>query len=83
MDWLNCIKTKFTKKVNMDRNLINALTNSSSKRLKTQFLLELNEDTATSKISLTYDSLRELLEAVAISKGYKIYNHECYYSFLK
>mgnify|MGYP001613107702 CR=1 FL=1 len=24
-----------------------------------------------------------MLEAIAISKGYKIYNHECYTSFLK
>ncbi|MFQ5531914.1 MAG: hypothetical protein ACE5ES_04825, partial [Candidatus Nanoarchaeia archaeon] len=35
------------------------------------------------KISLLYDSLRELLECLALSKGYKIYNHECYTSFLK
>ena len=36
-----------------------------------------------SKISLAYDSLRELLEALALKHGYKIYNHECYTSFLK
>jgi hypothetical protein len=39
--------------------------------------------TAVSKISLAYDSLRELLEALSISSGYKIYNHDCYTSFLK
>ena len=46
-------------------------------------LLDLNDETASSKITLAYDSLRELLEALAVIKGYKIYNHECYCSFLK
>jgi len=46
-------------------------------------MLTLTDDTAASKISLAYDALRELLEAWAVIKGYKIYNHECYSSFLK
>ena len=46
-------------------------------------MLELNKKTAISKISLAYDSLRELLEALSLKKGYKIYNHECYTTFLK
>jgi len=29
------------------------------------------------------ESLRELLEALAIKNGFKIYNHECYCAFLK
>ena len=32
---------------------------------------------------MAYDSPRELWEALALQKGYKIYNHECYTSFLK
>lgn len=43
----------------------------------------MSEITSSSKISLLYDSLRELLEALAIKNGYKIYNHECYTYFLK
>lgn len=34
------------------------------------------------KITLLYDALREYLECVALEKGYKIYNHECYYAFI-
>ncbi len=34
-------------------------------------------------MTLLYDALRELLEAVALENGYKIYNHECYTAFLK
>src|SRR3989338_3792090 len=43
----------------------------------------MDDITAISKISLAYDSLRELLEALALERGYKIYNHECYTAFLK
>lgn len=45
--------------------------------------LVLNAVTAGSKISLAYDALRELLEMLALQQGYKIYNHECYTTFLK
>ena len=31
---------------------------------------------------MLYDSLRERLEGLALLHGYKIYNHECYASFL-
>ncbi len=30
-----------------------------------------------------YDVLRELLEALALQNGFKIYNHECYTCFLR
>lgn len=83
MDWTECRKNKLVKEVKPDKNLTASLVSSSSKKLYSESLLELNKDTASSKISLAYDALRELLEAVAISKGYKIYNHECYCSFLK
>ncbi len=38
--------------------------------------------TASSKLSLAYDSLREVLEALALKKDYKIYNHDCFSAFL-
>jgi len=71
------------KEVKLDKNLSNSLIKGSQKKLKTEGMIVLNKDTSTSKISLAYDALRELLEALAISNGYKIYNHECYCSFLK
>lgn len=83
MDMIECKKKRLTKEVKIDKNLINSLIKSSLKRLKTQELLPLNNTTSSSKISLTYEALRELLEALGISKGYKIYNHECYCAFLK
>ena len=83
MDWLSCKKTKMVKEVKIDKNLINSLINSASKKLITADSIKLNENTASSKVSLTYDALRELLEAIAIEEGFKIYNHECYCAFLK
>lgn len=83
MDWEECNKKDLVKEVKADKNLANSLIKSSEKKLKTQSLLDLNETTATSKISLSYEALRELLEALAISNGFKIYNHECYCAFLK
>lgn len=84
MDWTACKKNKnLVKEVKADKNLMASLVKSSGKKLYSESLLELDNDTASSKISLAYEALRELLEAVALSKGYKIYNHECYCSFLK
>lgn len=60
-----------------------SLIKSSNNKLQSSEQLTLTETTAASKLSLTYDSLRELLESIALKNGYKIYNHECYTAFLK
>lgn len=83
MDWKTCCKKYLVKDIKVDKNLISSLISSSSKKDHSQSLLQLNDQTASSKISLAYEALRELLEALAINKGYKIYNHECYCAFLK
>lgn len=83
MDWEECCSRNIVKGVNPDEGLIKSLIKSSKNRLDSESMLRMNEITAASKISLAYDSLRELLEALAIKNGYKIYNHECYTAFLK
>ena len=84
MDWIACRKNKnLVKEVSLDRNLINSLLKSSSNKEYSQRMLIMDSNTASSKVSLAYDALRELLEATALIKGYKIYNHECYTCFLK
>ncbi len=60
-----------------------SLIKSSENKLKSEEKLVMSAVTASSKISLVYDSLRELLEALALKEGYKIYNHECYTAFIK
>src|SRR3989344_3440383 len=67
----------------LEKELMASLIKTSQNKFDSERKLELSEVTSSSKISLLYDSLRELLEALAIKNGYKIYNHECYTYFLK
>ena len=83
MDWKECCQKRIVKDVTRDTQMILSLAKTSSNKAISESQLPLNETTASSKLSLAYDSLRELLEALALHKGYKIYNHECYTSFLK
>jgi hypothetical protein len=83
MDFNECLKKRIAKEVNEDKELIASLIKTSQNKSDSEKKLELSEVTSNSKISLLYDSLRELLEALAIKNGYKIYNHECYTHFLK
>ena len=83
MDFNECLKKRIAKEVNEDKELIASLIKTSQNKFDSEKKLELSEVTSSSKISLLYDSLRELLEALAIKNGYKIYNHECYTYFLK
>jgi hypothetical protein len=83
MDWEECKDKKIVKSIGIDISLVESLVKSSEKKMQSQELLPLNSTTASSKLSLAYDSLREFLEAIAIHHGFKVYNHECYCAFLK
>lgn len=83
MDWKECCSARIVKEVSVDPELISALRKSSTNKQASQEQLPLTSITAAAKLSLAYDSLRELLEALALYQGYKIYNHECYTAFLK
>lgn len=83
MDWKSCIQRNVVKEVKEDNNLKEGLIKESQKKKETDKIIPLNDITASTKISIIYDVLRETLEAVAIVKGYKVYNHECYVYFLK
>ena len=82
-DWKDCLEAFTAKKVKPDDSMIKSLIKTSKNKLDSEGQLVMNNVTAASKISLAYDSLRELLEALSVKKGYKIYNHECYTAFLK
>lgn len=83
MDWKECCNKKIVKNVGLDLDMVKSLIKSSENKLKSEEKLAMSEITAGSKISLAYDSLREVLEALSLKEGYKIYNHECYTAFLK
>ncbi|MBI5392688.1 hypothetical protein HZA96_02355 [Candidatus Woesearchaeota archaeon] len=81
MDWKECINKRIVKDVKEDKNLI--LSTREIAEMKIQSAEALADKYYIGKITLLYDALRESLEALALEKGYKIYNHECYTSFLK
>lgn len=75
MDWEECNERGLVKGVSIDNDLVESLKTSSKKRLSSAHMLAINSTTASSVVSLCYESLRELLEALAIKNGFKIYNH--------
>lgn len=83
MNWEECKIKRLVKETRTDFQLINSLLNQSKKKLITDNFSPLNEDTISTKFCNNYDSLREVLEAVALSRGFKIYNHECFTGFLR
>ena len=83
MNWNTCIRQREAKSVKPDLEMAASLEKTSANKMFSSQLLELKEETVASKISLEYDSVRELLEAIALRKGFKIYNHVCYTGFLK
>lgn len=83
MNWEKCINLKLVRETEVDEELIESLLVSSGNRILTNSRFELDEVSASTKISSIYESLREVLEALALKKGYKIYNHECFSGFLK
>jgi uncharacterized protein (UPF0332 family) len=83
MDWKTCTNTKQAKPINPDHELANALEKTSINKSLASHELKLRTETAAAKISLSYDAVRELLEAIALRKGFKIYNHICYTALLK
>ena len=83
MDWRECIHKKIVKEVGKDENLIASLIRTAENKIEIQNTINMNEKSASVKVTLMYDAVRELLEALAIRNEFKIYNHECYCAFLK
>ncbi len=81
MDLDECIKKKLVKDVSVDINRIKSIREIANIKIESASILP--KEHYISKITLYYDALREFLECIALEKGYKIYNHECYTAFLK
>ncbi len=81
MDLYDCKKKGFVKEIKKDTNKKKSFLKIAFQKEKSALLLP--EEYGESKITLMYDALRILLEAIAIEKGFKIYNHECYTSFIR
>ncbi len=77
------MKTGKVIKGTKDLQKSNALIKMSDQCFKTVEKIEVNEVSASIVLAMTYESLRELLEAMCLKEGYKVYSHEAYTAYLK
>lgn len=77
MDLDDCYKKELIKKTKINTSLIMSLIEMSGMNEKTVREARINEVNISSYIILAYESLREVLEAICISKGYKVLSHAC------
>ena len=83
MDLDECYRKGFIKKTRIDHGLIMSLIEMSNIKELTVNSAHLNEVNISAYVSLAYDSLRELLEALCINHGYKVLSHLCLGELLK
>ena len=77
------IKEGKARRASKDTQLSESLVKTSEQDLTFLNKTEITEESARKIMVGYYDTLRSLLEAAAILKGYKIYSHEAYTYFLK
>lgn len=83
MDLNECFRKGLIKKTRVDSNLIKSLTEMANIKEITVKTAKLNEKNISAYVSLAYDALREILEAICISRGYKVLSHICIGELLK
>lgn len=77
MDLDECFRKGLIKKARIDEELIKSLIEMADMNETTVRNAKVNEINISPYVSLAYDSLREVLEAICISKGYKVLSHVC------
>jgi len=77
MDLDDCFRKGLIKKTIINKELIRSLIEMADIKEKTVRTAELNEMNISAYVSLAYDSLREILEAICISKQFKVLSHIC------
>ena len=59
-----------------------SLLNMSENMLKTIERIEITDITASTVLSISYEALREVIEALCLMEGYKVYSHEAFTAYL-
>ncbi len=77
MDLDDCYRKNYIKKTRIDDELIKSLIEMSNIKENAVNSAKVNEMNISAYVSMAYDSLREVLEALCISKGYKVTSHLC------
>ncbi len=71
------------RKGEIDSQKAAALIKMSERSLATTAQIEMNDTTASIIFTISYDALREILEAMCLIQGYKVYSHEAYTAYLE
>ena len=71
------------RKTSVDLNLVRSIKKNIMNDLKYLEEQKISIISARKIVVNYYDSLRSILEAIAICKGYKVYQHEAFLYFLK
>ena len=82
MDFETCKNQKLIRDDTPDKAKVSSLLKDANNKFSTANSIELTKNSASSIITLHYDSIREQLAAIASKEGFKINNHECYKAFL-
>lgn len=77
MDLKECFDKGLIKRTRVDKELIKSLVEMSRIKENAVKSAKIDENSISAYVSLAYDSLREVLEALCISKGYKVLSHVC------
>ncbi len=77
MDLDECIKKGLLKRTKTSRELVLSLIEMSDVKEDVVKNSRINQKNVSVFVSLAYDSLREILEAICILRGYKVMSHAC------
>jgi uncharacterized protein (UPF0332 family) len=83
MDLKECLKKGYVKRTEPNEELFKSLIEMSDIKEITVKKAKIDHINISAYVSLAYDSLREALEAICISKGYKVLSHVCIGELLK
>ena len=83
MKFQDFIDSQKVRKGDPDIQVAKSLIKMSDSHIKSLQQLEITETTAATVMTTYYEALREIVEAIAINEGYKVYSHEAFTSFLK
>lgn len=77
MDLAECYRKGFIRRTAVNIPLIQSLVEMANNKEFTVQTAQINERTISAYVSLAYDALREILEAICIMHGYKVTSHVC------
>ena len=83
MDLDECFRKGLIKRTEPNKELVKSLVEMANIKEKVVKSAEINKENVSAYVSLAYDSLREVLEAICILHEYKVLSHVCIGELLK